>query len=102
MHFVARKVIVLLGFFFVLLVNFSLNIDELVAPLLAPTLARGLTLLSISIQIALAQATSSYLHVVVVVVLIFILLFFLIVFFILLLAGLFLILLGILVYGCGS
>jgi len=38
-HLVAWKIIVFFGLFFVLLVDFSLNIDELVSPLLAPTLA---------------------------------------------------------------
>jgi hypothetical protein len=43
-HLVAGKVVVLLGLFFVFLIDFSLDINELVAPLLAPTLTRGLTL----------------------------------------------------------
>lgn len=101
-HLVARKVIVLLGLFFVLLVDFGLNIDELVAPLLAPTLARGLTLLSISVPIALAGLASSHLHIVVLVLFI---IFILLVFFILLLAALLIILallLGILVHSRGS
>jgi hypothetical protein len=43
-HLVAGKVVVLLGLFFVFLVDFGLDVNELVAPLLAPTLTRGLTL----------------------------------------------------------
>jgi hypothetical protein len=43
-HLVAGKVVVLLGLFFVFLVDLGLDVNELVAPLLAPTLARGLTL----------------------------------------------------------
>jgi hypothetical protein len=101
-HLVAWKVIIFFGLFFILLVDFSLNIDELVSPLLAPTLARGLTLLSISILMASARATYSHLHVVVFVIFVFLLL---IIFLVLLLAGLFLILallIGILVYSRGS
>ena len=102
MHLVARKVVVLLGLFFILLVDFGLNIDELVAPLLAPTLTRGLTLLSVSIPIALSGRAFSHLHIVV---LILFIIFFLIVFLVLLLATLLIILallLGILVHSRGS
>lgn len=101
-HLVARKVVVLLGFFLVLFVDLSLDIDELVAPLLAPTLARRLTLLSVSIQIVLDKVASPYLHVVVFVLVVFV---FLVVLFILLLAALliiFALLLGILVHSRGS
>lgn len=99
MHLIARKVIILLRLFFVLLVDFGFDIDELVAPLLAPTLARGLTLLSISIPVVLAGLASSHLHIVVLVVFI---IFIILVFFILLLAALLIILaliLGILVHS---
>ena len=102
MHLVARKVVILLGLFLVLLVDFGLNIDELVAPLLAPTLACRLTLLSISIPIALARPAIPYLHIVVLIIFIFV---FLVVLFILLLAALlviFALFLGVLVHSRGS
>ena len=102
MHLVSRKVIVLLGLFFILLVDFGFDIDELVAPLLAPALTRGLALLSVSIPIALSEFAFSHLHIVV---LILFIIFFLIVFLILLLAALLIILallLGILVHSRGS
>jgi len=101
-HLVARKVIVLLGLFFILLVDFGLNIDELVAPLLAPALTRGLALLSVSNPIALFRFAFSHLHIVV---LVFFIVFFLVVFLILLLAALLIILallLSILVHSRGS
>ena len=103
MHLVARKVIILLGLFFILLIDFGLNIDELVAPLLAPALTRGLALLSVSIPIALSEFAFSHLHIVVLI--LFIIIFFLIVFLILLLAALLIILallFGILVHSRGS
>lgn len=98
MHLVARKIIILLGLLFVLLVDFGLNIDELVAPLLAPALTRRLTLLSVSILIVLAGSAFSHLHIIVLV--LFIIFVFLVVL-ILLLAALLIILallLGILVH----
>jgi hypothetical protein len=98
-HLVAREVIVLFGFLFVLLVDFGLNIDELVAPLLAPALTRRLTLLPVSILIVLARSAFPHLHIVVLV------FFIILVFLILLLAALLIILallLGILVHSRGS
>jgi hypothetical protein len=83
-HLVAGKVVVLLGLFFVFLVDFSLDINELVAPLLAPTLTRGLALQFVSIAIALAKSAFSYLHIVILILLVILL----IVFFILLFAAL--------------
>jgi hypothetical protein len=101
-HLVAREVIVLFGFLFVLLVDFGLNIDELVAPLLAPALTRRLTLLPVSILIVLARSAFPHLHIVV---LVFFIIFIILVFLILLLAALLIILallLGILVHSRGS
>lgn len=101
MHLVSRKVVVLLGLFFILLIDFGLNIDELVAPLLAPTLTRGLALLSVSILILLAGSAFTHLHIVV---LILFIIFVFLVILILLLATLLIILafiLGILVYSRG-
>ena len=84
MHFLTREIVILLRLLFVLLVDFGFHINELVAPLLSPTLARGLTLQIVSNPVALIWRKALYLYVIIFVFLILVLLFFILLFLLLL------------------
>jgi hypothetical protein len=74
-HLLAREVFVLFWLLLIFLVDFGFHIDELVAPLLSSTFARGLALQTVSIRVAFAEMESSYLYVVIFVLLVFLFLF---------------------------